>query len=109
MKGALAKDFGLKKYVDELRQYDHAFLTVEGAEYFSKPFGFTAYTHVEKADPTAIKGLTLNNGAKQGRGIGAHQLAAQICRHVGVAYEEKFGRGSQLRACCDALEQWLES
>ena len=36
----LARDFGLMKYVDELRQHDHAFLNPKGAAYFSEPFGF---------------------------------------------------------------------
>ena len=107
MDGKLARDFGLMKYVDELRRYDHAFLTAEGAAYFSKPFGFTAHTYVAHANPTALKGLTLDNGATSAEGIDAVDLASQICRHVGVKYDEKFGRGSQLRSCCDALESWL--
>jgi len=104
-----AREFGLMKYVDKLREYDHAFLTVEGAEYFSKPFGFAARTYVERATPNEPKGLTLNNGAKEARGIAAHHLAEQICDHVGVEYPEKLGRGTQLRVCCDALEQWIKS
>ena len=99
----------LLKYVDDLRNYDHAFLTCEGAEYFSKPFGFTARTSVVRANPKDPKGLTLDDGAKQANGIDAVHLAIQICRHVGVEYDEKFGRGSQLRACCDALEAWAKS
>ena len=97
----------LLKLVGKLREYDHAFLTKEGAEFFSKPFGFTACTHVVHANPTAPKGLTLNNGAESADGIDAVDLAGQICRHVGVKYDEKFGRGSQLRSCCDALEAWF--
>jgi len=108
MAGDLARDFGLMKYVEELRQHDHAFLTKEGAAYFSKPFGFAATTYVAHANPSDPKGLTLDNDAESADGIGAHELAGQICRHVGISYEEKFGRGSQLRACCDALEQWLK-
>lgn len=97
-----------KECVDKLRQYDHAFLTVEGAMSFSRPFGFEARTYVERADPSDPKGLTLNNGAASAEGIAAHHLAEQICQHVGVDYPEKLGRGSQLRACCDALELWLK-
>ena len=107
--GKIAKDFGLLKYVDDLRRYDHAFLTVEGAENFSKPFGFIARTSVVRANPEDPKGLTLDNGAKSARGVAAHLLAMQICDHVGVDYEEKFGRGSQLYACCNALEKWIKS
>lgn len=108
MDGKLARDFELMEYVNKLRRYDHAFLTVEGAEKLSAPFGFKARTYVEHANPNDPKGLTLNNGAKSARGIAAHHLAEQICDHVGVEYPEKLGRGSQLHACCDALEQWLK-
>ena len=109
MDGKLARDFGLMKYVDQLRRYDHAFLTVEGAEALSKPFGFTARTYVERANPNDPKGLTLHNGAKSAKGIAAHHLAMQICDHVGVEYSADFwGRGSQLRECCDQLEKWIK-
>jgi hypothetical protein len=95
--------------VNELRDCDHAFLSPEGADHFSKPFGFKAETWIHQASPNEPKGLTLSDGAKQAEGIDASYLAQQICRHVGVEYASKFGRGSQLRACCDALEQWLKS
>jgi hypothetical protein len=97
----------LLKYVNELREYDHAFLAPAGAQYFAEAFGFTAKTYTVEASPNEPKGLTLHNGAKQAEGIAADRLAIDICCHVGVEYESKFGRGSQLRACCDALEQWL--
>jgi len=106
--GKTAHEFGLMVYVDELRQCDHAFLTVEGAHYYSKPFGFTARTYVAHANPDDPKGLTLDSGAESARGIAAHDLAMQICDHVGVAYRETMGRGSQLRLCCDALEAWMK-
>jgi len=96
----------LLKLVEALRDYDHAFLTTEGAMHFSKPFGFTARTAVHHANPTQPKGLTLDNGADSAEGIDAADLAQQICRHVGVVYTRTYGRGSQLRSCCDALEAW---
>jgi len=99
----------LLQVVDKLRQYDHVFLSPEGADYFSSAFGFRARTYVERATPNEPKGLTLDNGATEAEGIAAHVLAEQICQHVGVRYPEKFGRGTQLRVCCDALEQWLKS
>ena len=96
----------LLKLVEKLREYDHAFLDTEGALHFSTPFGFKARTYVAHADPTEPKGLTLHDGAASAEGIDAVDLAKQICHHVGVEYESKFGRGSQLRSCCDALETW---
>lgn len=99
----------LQTYVDELRGYDHAFLTVEGADYFSKPFGFKARTYVARANPNDPKELTLASGADSAEGIAADILAMQICDHVRVEYYRGLGRGSQLRVCCDALQRWLKS
>jgi hypothetical protein len=98
-----------KEAIEGLREYDHAFLSEEGADTFSDAFGFKARTAVVEATPNEPKGLTLKNGAKSARGIAADELAVQICEHVGVEYPEMFGRGSRLRACCDALEQFLSS
>jgi hypothetical protein len=94
--------------VEDLCQCDHGFLTVEGAERFSKPFGLKPRTYVAYSNPTDPKGLTLDDGVKSARGVGAHELAMQICDHLGVKYPVKFGRGSQLRECCSALEQWIQ-
>jgi hypothetical protein len=94
--------------VSDLRGYDHAFLSPEVAEKLSKPFGFKAITSTHLARPNEHKGLTFKNGAKEAEGIGAHDLAMEICDKAGIQYDSKFGRGSQLRACCDALEQWLK-
>ena len=91
--------------VRDLRQYDHAFLSVEGADHFGEIFGCKIRTYAAKATPNVMKGLTLSDGAKSARGIDAKDLAIQICDAHGVEYEEKFGRGSQLRSCCDALDQ----
>lgn len=94
--------------VADLRDYDHAFLDEEGVKHFGDIFGFIPRTYIAKADPPGTpKGLTLEGGRKSARGLGAHELAMQVCRHFGVAYETKMGRGSQLRYCCDALEAWL--
>lgn len=97
-----------RELVGELRNYDHVFLSVEGAHYFAEPFGLVAQTYVATATPREPKGLTLADDAQTARGIGAHDLACQICDHLGVNYpHDIFGRGAQLRACCDALEHWL--
>lgn len=99
------------KYLDgvkELRDYDHIFLDVEGANHFGNIFGFTIRTYVAHANPNDPKGLTFNDGRRSGRGIAAHTLAMQICNHFKVPFEHKMGRGFQLRMCCDALEAWLK-
>jgi hypothetical protein len=94
------------KLIAELREYDHLFLSPEGAKHFTAPFGFKAHTYTMKANPNEFKGLTLNNGATEAEGVEADVLAMQICRHLLIPFPSKFGRGSQLRACCDALEAW---
>ena len=108
MDGRLAREFDLLAVVNELRKYDHIFLNEKGVERFAKPFGLVARCYEHRATPNEPKGLTLKNGAESAVGLGAHELAMEICEHVGVEYEEKFGRGSQLRVCCDALEAWLK-
>lgn len=96
--------------IAELRQYDHAFISKEGAIALAKPFGLDPYTYTLKADPPGtFKGLTLANGQSEAHGIDAQDLAMQICRHLKVDYPAQFGRGSQLRSCCDALEQWARA
>jgi hypothetical protein len=93
--------------VHDLRNYDHAFLTAEGVAKFAKAFGLEGKIkpYREKANPSDPKGLMFHNGASEGVGMDAQILAMSICEHLGVKYPEMFGRGSQLRACCDALEQ----
>lgn len=95
------------KVIRELYEYDHAFLTKEGAEHFTAPFGFTPRLHVEKANPQDFKGLTLNNGAESAEGIGAHQLALQIASHLKVSVPDMFGIGSQLRIACAKILEHL--
>jgi len=94
--------------VEDLRGYDHAFLSADGVAKFAKAFGLEGkiQPYLAKADPPGtIKGLTFHDGAKEARGMDAQDLAMAICWQLDVKFDSKFGRGSQLRACCDALEQ----
>lgn len=93
--------------VAALRDYDHAFLNEKGVAMFAKKFGvkLTPTKHKADAGPKNPKGLTLDNGAKFAIGMDAAVMAQIICRQLGVPYEEKMGRGSQLYACCNALEE----
>lgn len=91
------------KVIRELYEYDHAFLTPEGAAHFTEPFGFSPRTYVERANPDDFKGLTLNDGATEARGVAAHQLALQIASHLGVSVPDMFGVGSQLRIACSKV------
>lgn len=99
----------LLKLVGDLREYDHSFISPEGARHFSEPFGFTARTHVELDSRAQIKGLTIHDGSPAAEGVAAEDLARQICDHLKVAYPPMMGRGFALRSCCDALEQYLKA
>ncbi|QGH73351.1 MAG: hypothetical protein [Siphoviridae sp. cttb18] len=105
--------------VSELRKHDHAFLTQEGAERIAEPFGFKPVMSKHYDTRSQFKGLTLwgknpitGKEFKEGdyaMGIEAHKLAMQLCKHVGVEYQDMFGIGSQLRACCDALTDYCHA
>lgn len=91
--------------VKQLREYDHAFMSPLGVEHFAKAFGVTLIpTRHEATIDRDPKGLMLPDGVTSAIGMDAAAMACGICRQLGVEYEGKFGRGSQLRACCDALE-----
>ena len=93
--------------VDELRQYDHAFVTEKGVQKFAKLFGVTLKPWRHFADPNEPKGLTLKDGAESAVGLDAAYMAAEICRQIighdpGAIY---IGRGKRFWACCNALEK----
>ena len=96
------------KAVNELREYDHIFLSPEGVERFARAFNVKLTPYRAYANQKEPKGLTLNDGAKSAMGMDAHYMAQAICRQLGVKYVEKHGRGSALRACCDALERHFD-
>lgn len=95
------------KVIRELYEYDHAFLTAEGAAHFTEPFGFKAHLHIEKANPQDFKGLTLRDGLTEAEGVAAHKLALQIAGHLGVNVPDMFGIGSQLRIACARILEHL--
>jgi hypothetical protein len=95
--------------VKELARYDHIFISSRGVEHFSKPFGFHGLTSVEHDQRGEMKGLRLDGEDKKARGAAAEDVAMQICRHLGVSYDLKYGRGSQLRVCIEALLNHLQS
>lgn len=102
----------LLKAVEDLRGYDHVFLSEEGVNKFSERFGVKLTPAKYYENPRDPKGLTLEDGPevhkdKRGRyamGLDAMVMAMSICDQLGVQYMDKMGRGSQLRVCCDALE-----
>lgn len=93
--------------VKELMECGHGFLSKEGVEYLTKPFGFVGSTYTAR-NTSGLKGLTLNDGLTECDGQDAAALAEEICKHLGVSYMPMLGRGSRLRSCCDALLKHLE-
>ena len=92
-----------KKAVEMLYQLDHAFIGKEGVEQLTKPFGFIGTTYLAKANPEDFKGLSLHdaegNAVSEMDGQDASKTAMEICQHLGIEFQEMYGRGSQLRVC----------
>ena len=97
--------------IKELATYDHCFLGKEGVEELTKPFGFKGSTYLAKANPQDFKGLSLHdekgNPVDEMEGQDSASVACQITYHLGVKYQEMFGRGSRLRSACEAVEKHL--
>jgi len=55
------------------------------------------------AGPDNPKGLTMYPGNEGMMGISGLALAEMLCAALNVSYEGKLGRGSQVRACVEAL------
>lgn len=87
----------------------HALWNEEAALAFTKPFGFDCrmQEYLADAGPRNPKGLTLKNGAEAAVGAASWDIAGQICGHLGVRSERKLGRGSQVRADCEAVREHL--
>jgi hypothetical protein len=95
----------------ELGLMDHGILGREKARELAAAMGlddraipFYALEH----RPDQIKGAILSGCTRVGEkrvGIGADELAAWACRQLALEYRDCFGRGAQLRVCCEALVQ----
>jgi hypothetical protein len=94
--------------VIELLSYDHCFITPDEALAISRAFGFDCRCYVEQCDYKSPKGLQFADGRKEAYGIAAEVLARQICDHLNISYPLMMGRGFQLRACCNAIDEYLK-
>jgi hypothetical protein len=53
--------------------------------------------------PYTIHASLLDNPNGDDQGMGAESIVEDVCRHYKVPYAAKYGRGSQLRECCEQL------
>lgn len=98
--------------VNELRKYDHAFISAEGVRHFARAFGVDIEPRMTKANasPDNPKGLTLEGGATEAEGLDAVELAELICIHFDIGSGSFLnGRGARLRVACDSIERHLVS
>lgn len=85
----------------------HALWTPRQATRLTAPFGFVARTSHHVADPENPKGLTLSAGRTEAEGASSWSISGQIASHYGLRPPGKLGRGSQVRADCDAIREHL--
>lgn len=99
------------KLIRELYELDHAFISKEGVEKFTKPFGFIGSSYLAKANPQDFKGLSLHdkdgNPLSEMVGQDTNITACEIADKLGVKYTPMFGRGSGLRECCSRILEHL--
>jgi hypothetical protein len=100
-----------KEALDILVDCDHGFLSKEGVEKITSPFGFVGSTYLAKANPQDFKGLSLydkdGNPIPEMEGQDASNVALQIASHLGVEVQGMYGRGSQLREACARIHEHL--
>lgn len=101
------------KLIRDLYECDHGFLSKDGVEHFTKPFGFMGSTYLAKSNPQDFKGLTLQdkdgNFLDELEGQDAAKVALEIASHLGVNVPDMFGRGSQLRIACAKILEHLNA
>jgi hypothetical protein len=103
--------------IKELVTYDHSFLSPETAKKLAEPFGISPNLYDARDTRSQFKGLTLHGiNPKTGKeyqegdtcsGVDADILSTQIANYLKVDYCPMFGRGSQLRETCRAVEEYL--
>ena len=94
--------------VNDLRSYDHCFISADGVRKFLEPFGIEGGWTTFKANPDDPKGLTLADGAKEAQGQDAATVAEMIASKLGCKHSGMMGRGFRLRAACDAAVAKLQ-
>ena len=95
--------------IRELAKHDHGILAPEVAQELADPFGVKVAPGIFEVG----EGRVVAGPPGSWEGVGAHVLAHQIARSLGLnegeAYPDVRGIGSQLRVACGAVERYLES
>ncbi len=94
-----------------LRTFDHAIVDMEGVNVVREGFGLPRLERGETFKDGEGDGknrVTLNGDQKTMEGMGGHDLALAVCSELRVPCAEKHGRGSQLWACVEALQGFLD-
>ena len=89
-----------KELLRILRDNDHLIFKPSFVERVNAAFG-TALV------PSAIPLELLYDPKGDPNGMPSFELAESLCASKGLKYDAKHGRGSQVQACCDALDIWL--
>lgn len=99
--------------IRELAGHDHSILKGGHARDIAHAFGLEEIsTGLIQDQRSEFKGAyfpDLQEGEWAEDVIDAARLACEIADHLGVEYPPMFGRGSQIRAACEAIQQHLIS
>lgn len=94
-----------KEVLQTLRGHTHTFWTTKAAVEFCEPFGVEWTPRVYQNEPNNPKGLHLDNGAKEAEGAGTPDITGTIAAKLGLHPRGCLGRGFQVRADCEAIEE----
>jgi len=82
---------------------DHCIMSPEYVDECNQLFGMDMKTHV------ISERWQLDDPEGDNQGLGAHEMAEDICEFYKVSYAPKYGKGSQLAECCKKLLEFFAS
>lgn len=99
-----------RAYAELASFHTHDALDGETAKRIAAPFGLHHEGYEMTANTRDPKGLFIDGLPRNAkvRRVGMFDLVEDICRHLGLKYEGKMGRGFQARVCLEALANALD-
>lgn len=85
---------------DLMFNYDHIILSADAVKRYATAFKCTL--RVVKFDRSL-----LNDPNGDPRGLASDEMAEKLCYAFGVAFDQKFGRGTALHECCGKLIKYF--